>query len=187
MQLESVSFRHISDKAALKKLYQTAFPQEERMPWWVLKVLSCRKDMGIFGFYEGNTLRGFTAMAAGERALLVLFFAVPEACRGQGWGSRVLSLLKQRYPGRQIVLNVELLDPAAKNYAQRLQRLRFYKRNGFFDTGYDVDEVGGTFRVLSTEEILDVPAYLQAFGALSYGFWRPYVRKGEEYGQRTDA
>ncbi len=157
------------------------------MPWWILAFLSYRRDMGIYGFYEGDTLCGFTSMAVTEKVLFVLFFAVPEEKRGQGYGSAILSLLKRTYPGREIVLNVELLDPTADNYAQRLQRMRFYSKNGFYDTGYDIDEVGGTFRVLSTNRALDVPGYLQVFSRLSWGFWKPYIRKGEAYGQRTDA
>ena len=182
MRLDKIRLQKAPDTAALRRLYQTAFPKEEQMPWWILGLTSLRRDMGVEGFYEGDRLRGFTHSVVTEDVLFLLFFAVNDDCRGQGWGSEILTKLKEENPGRTIVLNVELLDPKADNYDQRLRRMAFYKNNGFFDTGYDVDEVGGTFRVLATKPELDVDAYLRAFGKLSFGLWKPYVRKGKDYG-----
>lgn len=187
MHLDKIPLGKAPDQKALRTLYHAAFPKEEQMPWWILRLTSLRRDMGVEGFYEGERLRGFTHSVATEEMLFLLFFAVSDDCRGQGWGSAILTKLKEEAPGRTIVLNVELLDPQAENYGQRLRRMDFYRKNGFFDTGYDVDEVGGTFRVLSTRPELDVEAYLRAFGRLSFGFWKPYVRKGEDYGAGTDA
>lgn len=187
MRLDKKSLMHVPDRASLRRLYHTAFPKEEQMPWWILGLTSLRRDMGVEGFYEGDQLRGFTHSVATEDVLFLLFFAVEDDCRGQGWGSAILAQLKEEKPERTIVLNVELLDPKADNYEQRLRRMRFYKKNGFFDTGFDVDEVGGTFRVLATNPKLDVDAYLRAFAKLSFGFWKPYIRKGKEYDSSTDA
>ncbi len=165
------------DRGALRRLYHEAFPKYEQMPWWLLRLLSLRRDMGVDGYYDGTQMCGLTFSVATDKVLFILFLAVNDQCRGRGWGSAMLTKLKEEYPGHAIVLNVELLDPAAENYDQRLRRMRFYGKNGFFDTGYDVDEVGGTFRVLSTEEELNVPAYLEAFAKLSFGLWKPYVRR----------
>ncbi len=181
MHLDKRSLGQVADVPALRRLYHTAFPKEEQMPWWLLRLISLRRDMGVEGFYEGDQLRGLTVSVATEEVLFILFLAVNDECRGQGWGSAILNQLKEEYPGRTILLNVELLDPAAENYDQRLRRMRFYKKNGFFDTGFDIDEVGGTFRVLGTAPQLDVDAYLRVFAKLSFGLWRPYIRKGEHY------
>jgi len=70
-----------------------------------------------------------------------------------------------------VTLNVELLDETAPNYPQRLRRFAFYRKNGFFDTGYHVWEVGGKFRVLSTDAALDVAQYKKIFKKLSMGIW----------------
>ena len=181
MHLDKRSLGQVADAPALRRLYHAAFPKEEQMPWWLLRLISLRQDMGVEGFYQGDQLRGLTVSVATEAVLFILFLAVNDECRGQGWGSAILNQLKEEYPGRTILLNVELLDPAAENYHQRLRRMRFYKKNGFFDTGFDIDEVGGTFRVLGTAPQLDVDAYLRVFAKLSFGLWRPYIRKGEHY------
>ena len=181
MELIIKPLAQVPDKQALQQLYHSAFPKEEQMPWWLLRLISLRRDMGVYGFYADAQLRGLTVSVATEEVLFILFLAVSEDCRGQGWGSAILKKLKEDYPGRTIVLNVELLDPEAENYDQRLRRMAFYKKNGFFDTGFDIDEVGGTFRVLGTAPKLDVAAYLRVFAKLSFGFWKPYIREGEHY------
>mgnify|MGYP003392040039 FL=1 len=177
MEVVSKTWQQVPDKKCVHKLYRSAFPREERLPWWLLRLLSRRSGIGLTGYYSDGAFRGFTFTAETQEVLFVLFFAVEEAQRGSGWGSRILEKLKQEHPHQAIVLNVEPLDDAADNAEQRLSRMRFYSRNGFYDTGYDIDEVGGTFRVLSSKQQLDVDAYLQIFRKISFGFWKPEIRK----------
>ena len=172
-------WREVPQKGPVKRLYCSAFPREEQMPWWLLRLISLRRDMGITAYYEEDRFCGMTVTVGVEEYLFVLFFAVADHCRGRGYGSEILALLKRENPNRPIVLNVEPLDEKAENAAQRVSRMRFYERNGFFDTGYNIDEVGGTFRVLSNAP-LNVDAYRGVFARLSYGFWKPYIRKVEE-------
>lgn len=186
MQVTKKPLCEAADRKAIRQLYHAAFPKEEQMPWWLLRLLSLRQDMGVDGYYEGERFCGMTFSASTEKVLFVLFLAVAEDRRGQGAGSAILRKLQEDHPGCSIVLNVEPLDPKADNYQQRCGRMVFYEKNGFYDTGYDIDEVGGTFRVLSNAPVLDVPSYLQVFAKISFGFWKPYIRKGKQYGQRTD-
>ena len=179
MNITPKKWNNVSEREKAKGVYLSAFPKEERLPWWLLRLFSCRRDMGITAYYDGHKFCGITVSAATEKVLFLLFFAVEDDCRGRGCGSEILQLLKKENPGRAIVLNVEPLDEAAENAAQRVSRMRFYNRNGFYDTGYDIDEVGGTFRVLS-DRPLDAQAYLQVFRRLSFGFWKPYLREAEQ-------
>lgn len=158
-----------------KKLYLTAFPKEERLPWWVLRLMTLPEDVEITSYYDGPDFVGFTHSTTTEDTLFIMFFAINEHLRGKGYGSAILDYLKNRHSGKAINLNVEPLNEHAENADQRVMRMRFYKKNGFFDTGYNIDEVGGTFRVLSTKPELDQTAYLQVFRKLSLGFWKPYI------------
>lgn len=179
MTVTSKKWREVGEKNEAKALYLSAFPKEERLPWWLLCLCSARRGMGITAYYSDGVFCGITVSAATDKVLFLLFFAVADGCRGKGCGSEILKLLKREYPGRAIVLNVEPLDETAENAAQRVSRMRFYNRNGFFDTGYDIDEVGGTFRVLS-DGPLEPQAYLKVFGRMSFGLWRPYLRQAEQ-------
>jgi GNAT superfamily N-acetyltransferase len=158
-----------------KALYHSAFPREERLPWWLLRLNARRSGIDLTAFLDGDTFCGFTASVTAENMHFLLFFAIPDDLRGKGYGSAILSQLRQTY--EVVTLNVELLDEAAPNYSQRLQRFAFYRKNGFFDTGYHVWEVGGKFRVLGTDPQLDVAAYKKAFKKLSMGVWNVKLEK----------
>lgn len=158
-----------------KELYHSAFPKEERLPWWILRLNARRNGIDLTGWAEGEKLCGFTASVTVDGMHFLLFFAIAEDLRGKGYGSRILAQLRQTY--QTVVLNVELLDPAAENYPQRARRFAFYQRNGFVDTYYHVWEVGGKFRVLSTDPQLDVKQYGKIFKKLSLGFWNVKLRR----------
>lgn len=158
-----------------KELYHSAFPKEERLPWWILRLNARRNGIDLTGWAEGEKLCGFTDSVTVDGMHFLLFFAIAEDLRGKGYGSRILSQLRKMYP--TVVLNVELLDPAAENYPQRARRFAFYQRNGFVDTYYHVWEVGGKFRVLSTDPQLDVKQYRKIFKKLSLGFWNVKLRR----------
>ena len=161
-----------------KALYHTAFPKEERLPWWILRLNARRKGIDLTAFLEHDTFCGFTASVTVEDLHFLLFFAIDEEKRGKGYGSAILQLLRKQY--KTVVLNVELLDPAAENYAQRKRRFAFYQKNGLLDTYYHVWEVGGKFRVLSTEPELDVPQYKKIFKKLSLGMWDVKLQHAED-------
>ena len=158
-----------------RSLYLEAFPKEERLPWWVLCLNACRRGIDLTAFVEDGRMVGFTASVTTEAMHFLLFFAIPAELRGQGWGSAILSQLRQQHEA--VTLNVELLDPTAENFPQRQRRFRFYQHNGFYDTGYHVWEVGGKFRVLATRKVLDVANYKKIFRKLSFGIWDVRLEK----------
>lgn len=163
-------------RKAAKKLYRTAFPKEERLPWWLLRLNATRQGIGLTAWMEGDTFCGFTSSATVDGLHFLLFFAVEEQLRGKGYGSQILTQIQKEQPN--VALNVETLDPGAENYAQRQTRFAFYQKNGFHDTGYHVWEVGGMFRVLATRP-LDVPQYKKIFRKLTLGLWDVRVEKAE--------
>ena len=158
-----------------RALYHTAFPKEERLPWWLLRLNARRSGIDLTAFLDGDTFCGFTASVTADRMHFLLFFAIPDDLRGRGYGSAILSQLWQTY--ETVTLNVELLDPKADNFEQRKRRFAFYHRNGFVDTCYHVWEVGGKFRVLGTDPQLDVAAYKKIFKKLSLGLWDVRLEK----------
>lgn len=160
-----------------KMLYRTAFPKEEQLPWWVLRLMTVLKGVELSSYYNGTDFCGLTHTTVTEETVYIMFLAVNERLRGRGYGSAILAHIKQAHPGKAIILNVEPLDDQAENAEQRVKRMRFYERNGFHDTGYNSTEVGGIFRVLSTNPRLDIKAYLRVFRKLSFGFWQPKVMR----------
>ena len=171
------SYKNAPHRGEIKRLYHTAFPKEELLPWWIVRLLTVQKCVDLTGYYKEDTFAGFTFTATTEDILFVLFFAVEDHRRGDGLGSAILQYMKDRNPGKTIVLNVEPVDERAENNDQRIRRMAFYKKNGFYDTGYNIREVGGVFRVLATVPELDTAAYGKVFRKMSLGLWRPEMKK----------
>lgn len=157
-----------------KALYMTAFPKEERVPWWLLRLHSYRQGIDLTAWVDGDVFCGFTASVTVQGLHFVLFFAIDQDLRGKGYGSAILSAIKEAHG--TVALNVEPLTEDAPNYEQRKNRFGFYEKNGFVDTGYHVWEVGGMFRVLSTAAELDVPTYQKVFLKLTWGLWKVRVQ-----------
>lgn len=163
--------------AKIKALYLSAFPKEERIPWPLLRLNAMRQDIDLTAFLDGDTFCGFTYSVIANGLHFLLFFAIDEPLRSRGYGSAILSQLKEEYGS--VVLNIEPFVEDAPNLPERQHRYGFYRHNGFFDTGYHVWEVGGMFRVLSTKPELDVAAYQKLFLKLTMGLWKVKVLKAE--------
>lgn len=167
--LTKVDIHHNKELARkAKKLYFSAFPKEERIFWPLLWWNTKRRDICFTAYLDGTVFCGFTVSVTVNKLCYVLFFAVDEPQRGKGYGSKILAQLQKEYG--VLGLNVEPLDPMSSNYAQREKRFAFYRKNGFFDTEHDVWEVGGKFRVLSTDKNLPMSQVKQAFRKLTLGF-----------------
>lgn len=165
-----------------KLLYTAAFPKEERVPWWLLRLRGGRPGVDLTAWLDGDVFCGFTASVTVEGLHFVLFFAIEQGLRGKGYGSAILSAIKEEYG--TVALNVEPLVETASNYGERQKRFAFYERNGFVDTGYHVWEVGGKFRVLSTAAELDIPRYQKVFLKLTWGLWKVRVEPADEEKER---
>lgn len=162
----------------VKRLYVRAFPKEERIPWWMMRLNAYRSGIDLTAFLDGGTFCGFTSSVTAGDLHFLLFFAVDEKLRGKGYGSAILSQLQQTH--KRIVLNVEPLDESASNYPERVNRFAFYRKNGFVDTGYHVWEIGGMFRVLGTQPELDVAGYKKIFKKLTGGIWNVKIVRAEK-------
>ena len=175
MQLTSLRVTAANHKP-VRDAYHTAFPKEEQLPWPILRLISHFPGGGLTAYYDGDYC-GMTFTAATDSILYVMFLAVEKEHRGQGYGSAILEKLKQDYPGRAIYLNVEPLDDNAPNADERTKRMAFYAKNGFHDSGYEIDEVGGTFCVLTTDPDFRANDYQKVFQKLTFGLWKPPIRK----------
>ena len=174
MNITANTANNLSDA---RELYLSAFPKYERLPWWVLRLFTLNKNANITRYCADGEFCGFTFDVTTDSILYLMFFAVKRELRGKGYGSAILEYLKKNNPDRAITLNVEIIDPSAENAEERVKRVEFYKKNGFFDTLHNIDEVGGTFRVLSTKEELDPKAYQKAFESITLGHWKPKITK----------
>lgn len=154
------------DDKQLRRLYQTAFPKDEQIPWDDLMRLIDEMALDFTAYYEGERFIGFTIVYPRKSFNWYWYFAVPEELRGQGYGQQILTLLTERYKGQKCVLDMESpCQQLCDNLEQRQRRHAFYLRNGFRDTNiyrkYEDIEMtimmmgDGTFTLQDWDDIVD--------------------------------
>lgn len=158
----------------VKHLYTTAFPKEERAPF---SLLMHRVNNGRDSFYaveDKDEFVGLVYTIRKEKLLYVFFLAVAQEKRGMGYGTRILRCIKRLNPGCVISLMIEdTEDTSADNYEERINRLGFYKANGFKQLHIRVNEAGVAYELLGTEDSVTQADFL----ALMKDYVGPFLYK----------
>lgn len=165
----------MKEYSEIKNLCATAFPKNEQMPVWVLRLLAKRNGIDFTAYYDNDTFCGISYTVCKNDTVFVLYLAVNDKIRSKGYGSQILDSIKKNYIGKSVVLNIEPLDSDAENYEQRVKRFEFYKRNGFSNTNHFINDISGRYLILSTSENFSVKAYRDAIKKLSFGFYSPKI------------
>jgi len=166
-----------ADLGRIKSLYKRSFPILERHPMGLVLLLCRNEDNGeMLAFYDEGTFVGFTVSLFSGKAAYLLYLAVDGSLRSRGYGSAILSFLKERYRGKFLCLSVEPPEEDAPNNAQRLSRMAFYRRNGIVETGYSVRDLSGRYLLLSTEGF-SPDECSKALGRMTCGLFNPRPSK----------
>ena len=157
------------------RLMRTAFPQNEQMPMWLLRVLALRKSVNFRAFYDDEQFCGVLYTAEDNKYVFVLYLAINDRIRSKGYGTKILDWLKQNTE-KIIVLNIEAINYSAKNALQREKRISFYNRNGIFDTGCKFIDKGETYSVLTSDiEHFDSKEYEMLLSRFSFGTYKKHI------------
>lgn len=162
--------------ADVEALYEEAFPPEERVDLVLLCAAAEKPTVEFVAYYDEGAFCGFTYSVDTGECLYLLFLAVAKDARSHGYGSQIIEGLKDRFPGRSIVLEIEPVEEHAANYDQRLRRLAFYKKNGFAPTGFTSYEDDMTYTVLATKIPFDAAAFIEGVARATDGLLRPDMR-----------
>ena len=141
-----------ADDRELRKLYETAFPEQEQIPYNDLIHLLDVMDIDYTAYYDGEKLVGLTMVLRLPKYNWGWYFAVREDLRGQGYGQDILSALLNRYrQGKPFIIDIESPRQAdAPNPEQRRRRHAFYLRNGLKDTPTSRTFEDVTFTIMTT-------------------------------------
>ena len=123
-----------ADNEQLKMLYQTAFPENEQIPWDDLVRLIDQMHLDFTTYYEDEKFVGFTIVFPHKQFNWFWYFAVKPELRGKGKGQKILTTIIEKYKGKTLVLDMESPKQKCDNLEQRIRRHDFYIRNGFRDT-----------------------------------------------------
>ena len=168
MRAVAINSANAGDEA-LRRIYETAFPVGEQIPYDDLIHLLDVMDIDYTAYYEGEMLVGLMMVMRMPRYNWGWYFAVCEPLRGKGYGQQIWSSTLDKYRGgHPFVIDIESpLQPDAPNPEQRKQRHAFYLRNGMRDTGANRTYNGITFTILSnSDEPFTLQDYDYIVGAL---------------------
>ena len=163
MDLRVEKVRSSGRKREVQAVYTAAFPQEERMPFGLMMALSYLWHTEFLAYYDGETLCGFVYAATIGRQTFILFFAVDEALRSQGYGGRILAQVQAAHPRNKIIVSIEPCGGGLPQQDLRLRRKRFYLANGYQETGYRIKLGGVTQEVLVKNGVFEKGACLRFF------------------------
>lgn len=149
MSIKLKKYNHNKEsKRAVKELYFSAFPKEEQAPYILLKLLSKKKSVNFFSAYDKKEFIGLAYVISHKDTAYLFFLAIDKNKRNKGYGSQILSALKEKYKDYRIMLAIEEIDQKYPNIEQRLKRKDFYFRNGFYDLNFKMTEKTVTYDML---------------------------------------
>jgi len=143
-----------ADNKELRKLYETAFPVEEQIPYDDLIHLLDVMSIDYCAYHDHETLVGLTMVLHLPKYNWGWYFAVREHLRGKGYGQEILSWVLNEYnESRPFVIDIESpWQPDAPNPEQRSRRHAFYLRNGLKDTPTSRTYDGITYTIMTNSD-----------------------------------
>ena len=158
------------DRKFFEQINEEAFPLSERISFDEFFAFAAKTGADILGIYDGMAPVGFFVLLKNTECGYVFFFAIDKSRRSSGYGSAAMKKLIDTYSEQQIILDFEILDENAENYAQRIRRKGFYLRNGFHETGNYTILRGDKFEVVCTGGELNRPAFKELIHILHASF-----------------
>ena len=141
---------YINDKNIRKDvepLFLSSFPESER-PGPDIFFSSFKKESNVlYAFYDNDKFIGFTSLIIYKDIAYIFFLAVSPIYQHQGYGSQILSTIKNTYKDKVILLCYEEVDNKYDDYEKRKKRESFYKKNGFISNNLTTEEFGVVFTV----------------------------------------
>jgi ribosomal protein S18 acetylase RimI-like enzyme len=128
--------RKLSEYSEIVEIYKQEFPKSERMPMFFMNLFARRKNVDFLSLYDDEKFVGFAYLITHKTLTYLFFFAVKKAEHSKGYGSRILSFLREKYADNRIVLFIEEIYETAANNEQRIRRREFYVKNGYYPAGF---------------------------------------------------
>ena len=147
----------------IKPLYLSAFPRNERKPFWLIKKKVSEGKMKIMAIEEEG-FAGLAILMLYKDIVLLDYFAISPSRRDEGLGSEALKILRDMFSERRLFLEIELPDGGENDYIKE-RRKAFYLRNGLVETGFKASVFGVPMEMLTFGSIISMDDY---FGIYRY-------------------
>ena len=115
------------DDERIKKLYEEAFPEDERFPFWMIKRRANQRKAEMWNIFNEDTWIGWTYIILytnkdKKNFAYILYLAIDSNNRNKGYGTKALKLIFEKYKDYSISLAIETYeDEKAENLEQRIK------------------------------------------------------------------
>lgn len=124
--------RQTENLPEILRLYRAAFPLIERVNFDTY-LDDPVGNLDILSFWDDQLFCGFAAFLTYDDLTQILYFAIEEDLRGQGYGSAALAAMRAYYGTGRIMADLEdpLCAPNDETRDERNHRVGFYQRAGY--------------------------------------------------------
>ena len=84
-------------------LYKESFPKNERLPIWLLNIMSKRTCVDFLAFYDNNIFCGFSYLIHNNNITFILYLAIDTSIRSKGYGTKILNLISNNKQNNSII------------------------------------------------------------------------------------
>ena len=89
--LNFINSKHnVSILKKIHPLYESSFPDDEKVPFFVLKQQAKKDISDIIGIYDENEFIGFVILVFDQDIVFVWYLAIQKEKRNHGYGSQIL-------------------------------------------------------------------------------------------------
>ncbi len=159
-----------ADWKAIKQLYRSAFPLNEKKPFWLIKSKYEKGQADVWVIEKENSFAGMAITMNGGDLVLLDYFAVCADKRSGGIGGEALKSLQEKYSDRRFFLEIESVDKPSPKLPERLRRKKFYLANGMQEMGVNVKLFGVDMELLGCNCAVSFEEYRNLY-LNTYGNW----------------
>lgn len=158
MNLKEIT-KQSADYINVKKLYNRAFPLEEKAPFHMMMKKAKKENVDFWGLYDEEKWVGLAYVIRYEDLAYLFYLAIDDSQRGRGYGTKVMKLLQEKYMNFRLFLALETLDKNADNYEERVKRHSFYKKAGLTELPYHLREASVVYDIMGTNGKIEPEEY----------------------------
>ena len=153
------------------QLYKKAFPISERKPFALIYKTFHKGHTDVWYIEEDKKFIGLAITMNDLDLVLLDYFAIVENSRNQGYGSKVMQILKNIYQHQRLFIEIESTFEKSDNLDERLKRKQFYLRNQMVELDIHANVFGvnmellGFHKNITFEDYYNV--YLHIYGKFS--------------------
>lgn len=164
MEIKSVKRNHMK---MLEELYLSSFPTSERKPFSLIKIWQKAGKTEILEIADNDRFCGLVITVLCDDLVLIDYLAISPELQGKGIGTTALNLIRKRYSGKRIFLEIETTLKDCNDLEKRLRRKSFYIENGLKECGFSVYLFGVEMEILTFDNPITYEEYLRVYKNLA--------------------